>query len=243
MKIKFLIIDDEPLAVNVIKNYLQQIENSEITATFNNAIDALNFLKDNTVDVIFLDINMPVLDGLNFVKSLKEPPLIIITSAYTEYASESFDLDVLDYLVKPIEFPRFMKALNKVYSRLEINKVPTDSNKTTVDINKIRPYLFIKIDKKKMKKVFLDELLVIECLKDYLKINTTNGKFIIHSTLSDFTDLLPPGEFIRIHRSYTIAIDKIDTVEGNSLEIDGMRYTIGRSYLEEVKETILNKSI
>jgi DNA-binding LytR/AlgR family response regulator len=236
MKIKFLIIDDEPLAINVIKKYLEQIENSELAATFNNAIDGLNFLKNNSVDVIFLDINMPILDGLNFIKSLKEPPLIIITSAYTEFASESFNLDVLDYLVKPIEFPRFMRALNKVYSRLEINK-------TTVDSNKTRPYLFIKIDKKKMKKVFLDEILVIECLKDYLKINTTNGKFIIHSTLSDFTDLLPPGEFIRIHRSYTIAINKIDTLEGNSIEIDGMRYTIGRSYVEEVKETILNTSI
>lgn len=236
MKLKFLIIDDEPLAVNVLKNYLQQIENAEIVATFNNAIDGLNYLNNNIVDVIFLDINMPVLDGLNFIKSLKEPPLIIITSAYTEYASESFNLDVLDYLVKPIEFPRFMKALNKVYSRLEINK-------TTVDSNKSRPYLFIKIDKKKMKKVFLDEILVIECLKDYLKINTTTGKFLIHSTLSDFTDQLPSGEFIRIHRSYTIAINKIDMIEGNSLEIDGMRYTIGRSYLEEVKEIILNTSI
>jgi DNA-binding LytR/AlgR family response regulator len=236
MKLKFLIIDDEPLAVNVLKNYLQQIENAEIVATFNNAIDGLNFLNNNIVDVIFLDINMPVLDGLNFIKSLKEPPLIIITSAYTEYASESFNLDVLDYLVKPIEFPRFMKALNKVYSRLEINK-------TTVDSNKSRPYLFIKIDKKKMKKVFLDEILVIECLKDYLKINTTTGKFLIHNTLSDFTDQLPSGEFIRIHRSYTIAINKIDMIEGNSLEIDGMRYTIGRSYLEEVKEIILNTSI
>lgn len=236
MKIKFLIIDDEPLAINVIKNYLQQIENSEIVATFNNAIDGLNFLNNNTVDVIFLDINMPILDGLNFVKSLKVPPLIIITSAYTEFASESFNLDVLDYLVKPIEFPRFMRALNKVYSRLEINKAAADSNKK-------RPFLFIKIDKKKMKKVFLDEILVIECLKDYLKINTTTGKFLIHSTLSDFTDQLPSGEFIRIHRSYTIAINKIDTIEGNSLEIDGMRYTIGRSYLEEVKEIILNTSI
>lgn len=235
MKIKFLIIDDEPLAVNVIKNYLQQIENAEVVAAFTNAIDGLNFLKNNTVDVIFLDINMPVLDGLNFIKSLKEPPLIIITSAYTEYASQSFDLDVLDYLVKPIEFSRFMRALNKVYSRFEINK-------STVDLNKSRPFIFIKIDKKKMKKIFLDEILVIECLKDYLKINTTNGKFIIHSTLSDFTDLLPAGEFIRIHRSYTIAINKIDTVEGNSVEIDGMRYTIGRSYIDEVKETILKTS-
>jgi len=236
MKLKCLIIDDEPLAVSVVKNYLQQIEDAELVNTFNNAIDGLNFLKNNTVDVIFLDINMPVLDGINFIKSLKEPPLIIITSAYTEFAIETYDLDVLDYLVKPIEFPRFLRALNKVYSRLNISK-------TTIDTNKSRPYLFIKIDKKKMKKVFLDEILVIESLKDYLKINTTNGRFMIHSTLSDFTDLLPSGDFIRIHRSYTIAINKIDAVEGNSIEIDGIRYVIGRSYIDDVKDKILNSSI
>ena len=236
MKIKCLIIDDEPLAINVIKNYLQKIEDVELVNTFNNAIDGLNFLKHQKVDVIFLDINMPVLDGLNFIKSLKEPPLIIITSAYTEYAFQTYELDVLDYLVKPIEFPRFMNALNKLYRRLDI-KQPTSET-----IN-ARPFLFLKIDKKKMKKVFLDEILVVESLKDYLKINTTNGRFMIHSTLTDFTDLLPPADFIRIHRSYTISINKIDAVEGNSIEIDGMRYVIGRSYIEEVKGKILNSSI
>ena len=236
MKIKCLIIDDEPLAVNVIKNYLQKIEDTELVTTFNNAIDGLNFLKNHKVDVIFLDINMPVLDGMNFIKSLKEPPLIIITTAYTEFAVETYDLDVLDYLVKPIEFPRFMNALNKVYRQLNISQPTSDNSKS-------RPYLFIKIDKKKMKKVFLDEILVVESLKDYLKINTTNGRFMIHSTLSDFTNLLPPSDFIRIHRSYTISINKIDAVEGNSIEIDGMRYVIGRSYIDEVKDKILNSSI
>jgi len=236
MKIKCLIIDDEPLAINVIKNYLQQIDNFEISETFNNAIDALNFLKSNTVDVIFLDINMPVLDGINFIKSLETPPLVIITSAYDEFALETYELDVIDYLIKPIEFPRFMKALNKVNRRLENNKVLNEN------IND-RPYLFIKIDKKKMKKVYLDEILTVESLKDYLKINTTTGKYIIHSTLSDFTNLLPSNDFIRIHRSYTIAINKIDAVEGNSVEIEGLRYVIGRSYIEEVKHKILNSSI
>jgi len=235
MKVRCLIIDDEPLAINVIKNYLQQIENIDLVDTFSNAIDGLNFLKNHSVDVIFLDINMPVLDGLNFIKSLDNPPLFIITSAYQEFAIETYELDALDYLVKPIEFPRFMKAINKVHKRL-------DNNKPTPEQRKKRPYIFIKIDKKKMKKIFLDELLVIECLKDYLKINTTTGKYIIHSTLSDFTKLLPSNDFIRIHRSYTIAIDKIDTVEGNSVEISGLRYVIGRSYIEEVKGKILNSS-
>ncbi|MEP3836164.1 MAG: LytTR family DNA-binding domain-containing protein [Algibacter sp.] len=236
MKIKCLIIDDEPLAINVIKNYLKQIDDFEISETFNNAIDGLNFLKSNTVDVIFLDINMPVLDGINFIKSLENPPLLIITSAYDEFALETYELDVLDYLIKPIEFPRFMKALNKVNRRLDKNKVFQESSQD-------RPYLFVKIDKKKMKKIFLDEILTVESLKDYLKINTTTGKYIIHSTLSDFTNLLPSSDFIRIHRSYTIAIKKIDAVEGNSVEIEGLRYVIGRSYIEEVKQKILNSSI
>ncbi|MFI0430549.1 LytR/AlgR family response regulator transcription factor [Mariniflexile sp. HMF6888] len=237
MKIKCLIIDDEPLAINVIKNYLEKIEDFELVSSFSNAIDGLNFLKSNHVDVIFLDINMPVLDGINFIKSLVNPPLLIITSAYDEFAIETYELDVLDYLVKPIEFPRFMKALNKINRRLEVvSKVPSESTKE-------RPYIFVKIDKKKMKKIFLDEILIIESLKDYLKINTLTGKYIVHSTLTDFTNLLPERDFIRIHRSYTIAIDKIDAVEGNSIEIEGLRYVIGRSYIDEVKQKILNSSI
>lgn len=237
MKIKCLIIDDEPLAINVIKNYIEQIEELELINSFSNSIEGLNFLKNNNVDVIFLDINMPVLDGINFIKSLENPPLLIITSAYDEFAIETYELDVLDYLVKPIEFPRLMKAVNKVYKRLDNN------NKTAIDSSKEHPFIFVKIDKKKMKKIFLDEILVIESLKDYLKINTTSGKYIIHSTLSDFTNLLPEKDFIRIHRSYTVAIDKIDAVEGNSIEIEGLRYVIGRSYIDEVKQRILNTSI
>ncbi|TWO34705.1 response regulator transcription factor [Seonamhaeicola sediminis] len=231
MTIKCLIVDDEPLAINVIKNYLDQIEGFELSNTFNNAVDGLNFLKNNNVDLVFLDINMPVLDGLSFIKSLENPPILIVTTAYDEFAIQSYELDVLDYLVKPIEFPRFMKALNKVNRRL--------GNQGQQTTQKTRSHLFIKIDKKKMKKVYLDEILVIECLKDYLKINTTTGKHIIHSTLADFTNLLPENEFIRVHRSYTVAVDKIDVVEGNSIEIEGVRYVIGRSYLEKVKEKIL----
>ena len=237
MKINCLIIDDEPLAINVIKNYLEPIENFEVINTFSNPIEGLNFLKSNNVDVIFLDINMPVLDGINFIKSLENPPLLIITSAYSQFAIETYELDVLDYLVKPIEFPRLMKALNKVSKRLENkNNIPPENSPEN-------PFIFVKIDKKRMKKIFLNEILVIESLKDYLKINTLTGKYIIHSTLSDFTSLLPEKDFLRIHRSYTIAIDKIDAVEGNSIEIEGLRYVIGRSYIDEVKQRILNASI
>lgn len=238
MKINCLIIDDEPLAINVIKNYLEPIENFEVINTFSNPIEGLNFLKNNKVDVIFLDINMPVLDGINFIKSLDNPPILVITSAYSQFAIETYELDVLDYLVKPIEFPRLMKTLNKISKRLNTNSssLPQESSPES-------PFIFVKIDKKRMKKIFFNEILVIESLKDYLKINTLTGKYIIHSTLSDFTDLLPERNFLRIHRSYTIAIDKIDAVEGNSIEIEGLRYVIGRSYIDHVKQRILNSSI
>jgi len=232
MKIKCLIIDDEPLAIKVIKNHLKEFNDIELTNAFTNAIDALSFLKNNTVDLIFLDINMPLLDGLNFIKSLEKKPLIIITTAHIEYAVESYELEVLDYLVKPISFPRFVKALNKVFKIFNSQRV----NKPLTE----KPYFFIKIDKKKMKKIYLDEILVIESLKDYLKITTESNRFIIHQTLSSFTEQLPEDNFIRIHRSYTIAIDKIDTIEGNSVEIAGVRYPFGRTYIEEVKNKILN---
>ena len=232
MSVKCLIIDDEPLAVNVIKNYLSKISDTELVNTFNNAVDGLNYLNNNKVDLIFLDINMPLLDGLSFIKSLETKPHIIITTAHVEFAVESFELDVLDYLVKPIAFPRFLKAINKV---IKIVNHRT-SNITTQE----KPYIFIKVDKKKLKKIYIDELLVIESLKDYLKISTQTDRYIIHQTLSSFTDQLPPDNFIRIHRSYTIAIDKVDTIEGNSLEIGGIRYTIGRTYIDTVKQRILN---
>ena len=237
MKINCLIIDDEPLAINVIKNYLEPIENYDVINTFTNPIEGLNFLKNNKVDVLFLDINMPVLDGINFLKSLENPPLVIITSAYSEFAIETYELDVLDFLVKPVEFPRLMKALNKAGKRLENKNNPLQESSVE------SPFIFLKIDKKRMKKIFLNEILVIESLKDYLKISTLTGKYIIHSTLSDFTDLLPERNFLRIHRSFTVAIDKIDAVEGNSIEIEGLRYVIGRSYIDHVKQRILNSSI
>jgi DNA-binding LytR/AlgR family response regulator len=231
--INCLIIDDEPLAVNVIKNFIEEINNISVKETFNNAIDALAFLKNNNVDLIFLDINMPLLNGLDFIKNLENKPLIIVTTAYDEYAIKTYELDVLDYLVKPISFPRFIKALNSASKTLVNTEIAENSKSAT------RPFTFIKVDKKKMKKIYLDEILVVESLRDYLKITTQTNKYIIHSTLSNFTNLLPESNFIRIHRSFTIAIDKIDTVEGNSLEIEGIRYVIGRSYIENVKKRIL----
>jgi DNA-binding LytR/AlgR family response regulator len=233
MKINCLIIDDEPLAINVVKSYLEEIDEVTILNTFTSALEALKYLKNHSVDLIFLDINMPLLNGLDFIRTLEVKPLIIVTTAYDEYAIKTYELDVLDYLVKQIPFPRFVKAVNRALRALDENKTQDPSKLTK------RPFTFIKVDKKKMKKIYLDEILVVESLRDYLKITTQTKKYIIHSTLSNFTSLLPESNFIRIHRSFTIAIDKIDTVEGNSVEIEGVRYVIGRSYIEVVKKKIL----
>ena len=232
MIINCLIIDDEPLAINVIKNHIKEIDNINVIDTFNSAIDALNFMKSNTVDLLFLDINMPLLDGLDFIKSLDKKPMIVITTAYSEYAIKTYELEVLDYLMKPISFPRFLKAVNRAFKKLNSNLT------SNLKVAK-RAHIFIKVDKKKMQKIYLDEILIIESLRDYLKITTISNKYIIHSTLSSFTEKLPSNNFIRIHRSFTIAIDKIEAVQGNSVEIDGIKYVIGRSYIEHVKNRIL----
>lgn len=233
--LKVIIIDDEPLAINVLKNYVSQIKDIELTDTFSNAIEASSYLQEHEVDIIFLDINMPILDGFDFLRSLNVVPFVVITTAHEEYALKSFELEVIDYLVKPISFPRFLKSVRRIIS-LKQDASKSQSSSTE------NPSIFVKVDKKKLQKIHLDEIMVIESLKDYIRILTTTKKYIIHRTLSSFTEELPAEKFIRIHRSYTIAIDKVNVVEGNSLEIGGIRYTIGRSYLTNVKSRILNNT-
>ncbi|SFU43224.1 two component transcriptional regulator, LytTR family [Pustulibacterium marinum] len=234
--LKSIIIDDEPLAANILKSYIEQLNSIELVQVFHNAIEALNFLRGNEVDLIFLDINMPLLDGLSFLRSLDKPPMVAITTAHEEYAVESYELEVLDYLVKPVPFNRFVMTVNKALRSVSSS---VSSGNTSSSEN---PFLFVKIDKKKMVKVYLDDILVVESLKDYIKIITSANKYIVHQTLGSFTDELPSEKFIRIHRSYTINMDKVETVEGNSVEISGIRYTIGRSYINDVKSKILNET-
>ncbi len=237
MDLRAIIVDDEPLAINVLKNYIEQVKEVQLVSTFSNAVDASTYLQSHEVDIIFLDIHMPILDGLEFIKTLHEAPMVVITTAHEEFALESFDLEVLDYLIKPIPFPRFLKAVNRII------KLKQGSNSPERIGHSDHPSIFVKVDKKKLQKIYLDEIVVVESLKDYIRIKTTTGKFIVHKTLSSFTDELPSDQFIRIHRSFTICIDKVQVVEGNSVEIDNTRYTIGRSYINEVKAKILNNSI
>ena len=233
MNLKCVIIDDEPLAIKVIENHISQIKELQIAAVFNNAIDSMEYLREHMPDLLFLDVNMPIIDGFSFLDSLDEKPMVIITSAHAEHAAKGFDLEVLDYLVKPVSLPRFIKAVNKALAKA----------KEQPKRDAVNEHIFVKVDKKKMKKIYLDEIILVESLKDYIKIITPKGNHIVHKTLSAFTEELSSDRFIRIHGSHTVSMDKIDALEGNSVEIGGKRYVIGRSYLDDVKAKILNQSI
>ena len=233
MNLKVVLIDDEPLALRILRNYVEQIKDLQLLQTFTNALDAASFLQKNEVDIIFLDINMPVMSGLDLLGALTSNAMVVITTAHEEFALKSFELQAIDYLVKPIPFPKFLRTVNRIMDLKE------GSKKITISPSGENPSIFVKVDKKKLQKVYLDDIIVIESLKDYIRIKTKHNKYIIHKTLSSFTEELPEEKFIRIHRSYTIAIDKIDAIEGNSIEIQGVRYTIGRSYLNDVKGKIL----
>ena len=234
MKIKCIIIDDEPLAIKVIENHLQEFQNMELVGTFNTAIAALPTIKEKDIDVIFLDINMPKMSGLDFLRSLTNKPHIIITTAYREYAVDSFDLDVLDYLVKPIPFSRFLKAINKITNIVNLKKEKVVDTSLKED-----PHIFLKVDKKLMK-IKLNDILYIESLKDYIKVITIAGDYLVHKSMTSISEELPQENFLRIHRSFNIAINKITSIEGNSVEIANRRIPIGRNYLQTAKQKILN---
>lgn len=236
MRLKTIIIDDEPLAISILEKYTSEIKEIELMATFNNAVEAASFVQDHPLDLIFLDINMPVLDGMSFLKSLDIKPMVIMTTAHENHALESFELQAIDYLVKPIPFPRFLKSVQRV---IQLKKPLESLDQNSSETKSI----FVKIDKKKLQKIELDKIILIESLKDYIRIKTDLGKYVIHKTLTSFTEELPTDKFIRIHRSFTVAINRIDSVEGNSIEIQGERFTIGRSYINEVKSKILQDLI
>jgi DNA-binding LytR/AlgR family response regulator len=231
MKIKCIIIDDEPLAIEVIKAHLHEFSNMDLIGTFNNPIDALTTIEKDDIDVVFLDINMPKMSGLDFIKNIKTAPNFIITTAYREFAVESFDLDVLDYLVKPIPFTRFLKSINKLSQKI--------NNDKNTDTQNEKSFIFLKVDKKLIK-VKYEEVFYIESLKDYIKVFTKSGDYLVHKSLTGITEELPNNQFLRIHRSYTVALDKVDALEGNSILIVNKRIPIGRKYANHAKDVILN---
>lgn len=232
MKIKCILIDDEPLAIKVLQNYFTNFSDFEIIGTFNNALEALEFINNNGVDAVFLDINMPMMTGFELISLIENKTRVIITSAFREFAVESYDLDVLDYLLKPIPLPRFVKCINKIKAEFNLK------NNIKIENQRIDSHIFIKVDKK-MIKINIDEILFIEGMKEYIKVITVDKTYITHKSLTSLSDELPADRFIRIHKSYTIAIDKVKSIEGNRIQIKSYTIPIGRNYSKEVKSKIL----
>ncbi len=234
MKIKCIIIDDEPLAAEIIQSHLREFSNMDLVGVFNNPVEAFSIIKNNNIDAVFLDINMPKMNGLEFIRSIDSKTNFIVTTAYREYAVESFDLDVLDYLVKPIPFARFLKSINKLSQKV-LAEVKYDPNKGVYE----KSFIFLKVYKKLIKVKF-EDILYIESLRDYIKVFTKIDDYLVLKSLTGITEELPKDQFLRIHRSFTIALDKINEVEGNSVQIDNKRIPIGRKYLNHAKSIILN---
>jgi len=232
MKIKCVIIDDEPLAIKVLLNYFENFADFEILKTFNNSLEGLEFINANNVDAVFLDINMPMMTGFELISLLEKKPRIIITTAFREFAAESYDLEVLDYLVKPIPLPRFIKCIHKIEAEHNLK------NNIKIENHHSEPHLFIKVDKK-MVKINIDEILFVEGMKEYIKVVTAEKTYITHKSLTSLTEELPAERFMRIHKSYTIALNKVKSIEGNRIQIASYTIPIGRNYSKDVKSKIL----
>ena len=235
MDIKAIVIDDEPLARNVINEYSKKIPSLKIVAESEDAIQAHEKLQKDNIDLIFLDINMPKMSGIDFLKTLKNPPLVIFTTAYSEYALDSYELDAIDYLKKPFSFERFCKAFFKAEELLLLKNSASrsDSKSNTTD------FIFIKSDKKSYK-VNISDILYIEGLGDYIKIYLTDKKLVTNLSMKKIESLLPSNLFYRIHKSYIISLLKIDSIEGNMVKINQSKLPIGNSYRQEFMLTIKN---
>ena len=223
-----IIIEDEPLAVKVLSDYISQVPFLKLQGTFKDAILATEYLRDNTVDLIFLDIHLPRLKGMAFLKTLQHPPAVIITTAYHQYAVEGFNLSVTDYLLKPFDFERFLIAINKVKSA-QSEKPAVAENADTKD------YLFLNVQKKKVKILF-SEIAYIESQREYIKIVTAKKEYTSKMSTHEIQSLLPGNLFKRIHRSYIVSLNKIDAYTAEMVEVNGVSLPIGRGYRDVLEK-------
>lgn len=224
-----LIIDDEPLAIKLIKTHLSKLDSFEVAGECSNALKAVEFLKREHIDLMFLDINMPEITGLDFLKSLPNPPYVIITTAYREYAIDGYDLDVIDFLLKPISFERFLKAINRYCNRT--NPFQKNSNGQT-NTSEIR-HVFIQ-DGKNIYKIPYADLLYLEGFGEYVKVVTVSKTHLVRDSLSDFEQKLPADHFMRIHKSYIVNLEKITGYSSVHVMLKKIELPIGRIYREKV---------
>jgi DNA-binding LytR/AlgR family response regulator len=231
-KISCIIADDEPLAREVIERHVLKIEQLHLAATCSNGIEVFNALKTKHADLLFLDIQMPHLTGIELLRTLKNPPAIIITTAYREFAIEGYELNVIDYLLKPISFERFLKAIDK-YELLNNSIQIKTAASIPHDKQDDKAFIYIKSDKK-MVRVMLNDLLYIEGLKDYVKVHTAEGSIITYQTLTYFEEKLTDNQFVRVHRSYIVSLNHINAYSATQIEIGKVSIPIGSSYAKDV---------
>ena len=225
-KIKCIIVEDEPLAVKVLSDYILQVPFLELQGKFKDAILATDYLRDHNIDLIFLDIHLPKLKGMAFLKTLINPPAVIITTAYHQYAVEGFDLNVTDYLLKPFDFERFLIAVNKVKT------AQTEKEKTNE--SGIKDFIFLNAERKKVKILF-SEIFYIESQREYIKIVTTKKEYISKMSTHEMEELLPSNLFKRIHRSFIISVSKIESYTAEMVEVNGVSIPIGRGYRDIIE--------
>lgn len=236
MNINCLVVDDEPLARNLLRDYIKKVPYLTLIGTSENALEAMKVLRENTIDLLFLDIQMPELTGINFLKVLQDKPNVILTTAYSEYALESYDLDVVDYLLKPITFERFLKSLEKINQRQQVQVATTQ-----VPENKSE-FVFVK-DGTKLIKVLLNDILYVEGLKDYVTIHTKQQKIVSLQRLKTLEEQLPAQQFIRIHNSYIIALNAISAIHKGEVQIGDVRLPISDSYKKAFKDWVDNNQL
>lgn len=222
-KIKCIIIEDEPLAVRILRDYIQQVSTFELVGVFKDAIAAKEYLQIEKVHLIFLDIHLPKLKGLDFLRSLTDPPVVIVTTAYHQYALEGFELSVADYLMKPISFKRFTAAVNKAVKVIGMNRKGGNLEEHPSEA------IYININRRKVK-VLLNDILYIESKREYVQIFTAQNEFVCKLGTSELEKMLPAGKFKRIHRSFIISVDKIDSYTKESIELQGRTIPIGKSF-------------
>jgi DNA-binding LytR/AlgR family response regulator len=237
MKLKCIIIDDEPIARKVLQEFVEEIDYLELTDQAENPLKAMSLLGENDIDIIFLDINMPKINGIDFVKSSKTTASIIMTTAYAEYAAEAYGLDVLDYLVKPIAFDRFLKACNKAKEIRELKKIKQ------VKPNKTDDHFFIKYNNQ-IEKVFYGDLIYAEAMLNYVMLYTNSKKMIVYVTIKSLEEQLPADMFMKVHKSFIVNLSKIRSIEGNILDIGNEKITISQNLRDKViSEVVKDKMI
>lgn len=242
MKYKVLIVDDEEPARDLLSSYAHKLEELEVVAVLNNALDAIKCINEGDIDILLSDIQMDDLTGIDLVKTVKQQPVTIFTTAYSEYALEGFDLGIIDYLVKPISFQRFCKAIEKAKELVQYKKQPTEEAANKQSYQQTNDYFFVKTDRKMVKVMYAD-ILFVQSYGEYVKIFTQDDVLLALQTTSFMEQTLPAGDFKRIHRSHIVNINQIKEIEGNEVVIDRHRLAISKRMKEAFMQLIQEKGI